>query len=309
MMARQYAYLYDIVKRDHLMGITAFTYEEFLWAMSVIQSRQNLLKLGDKPGEYDIGLIPVWDLFNHTNGEISTSFDGNNLEFVAMQDFNIGEQVYMHYGQRNNAQLFLNYGFVYPENQYKYLLLSPTLNNMDLLVSKKIELLKLRKFIDQSKFMIHVPIAEISEDLAYYLKILNLQENDINTFNPESWKPDLEETKKLLAIKCKDLLQAYPTTIEADQKLLTEISPRSKLYTCLFLRIEEKAILYYYINGTNPASCTNLSTAPQVQPVIKPKKKKQKKKKQIANTTTITTTPESEGKQEVKEIIEKENLN
>jgi len=281
MMARQYAYLYDIVKRDHLMLITTFTYEEFLWAMSVVQSRQNLLKLGDKPGEYDIGLIPVWDLFNHANGEISTSFDGNNLEFIAMQDFNIGEQVYMHYGQRNNSQLFLNYGFVYPENQYKYILLSPTLNHLDILVTKKIELLKLRKFIDQSKFTIYMPITEISDDLAYYLKIYYLQENDINNFSPESWKPNLDETKKLLSIKCKELLQTYPTTIEEDQKLLTEVSPRSKFYTCLLLRIEEKLILQYYINGANLVSNINLSTGdlPQLQAVIKPKKRKRKRKR------------------------------
>lgn len=59
-------------------------------------------------------LIPFWDMANHKNGEIST-FLYPEIDAVvcsAMEDFNAGEQLFIMYGKRTNAQALIHNGWV-----------------------------------------------------------------------------------------------------------------------------------------------------------------------------------------------------
>lgn len=57
-------------------------------------------------------LIPFWDMANHKNGEIST-FLFPEIDAVvssAMEDFKAGEQLFIMYGKRSNAQALIHNG-------------------------------------------------------------------------------------------------------------------------------------------------------------------------------------------------------
>lgn len=59
-------------------------------------------------------LIPFWDMANHKNGEIST-FLYPEIDAVvssAMEEFKAGEQVFIFYGKRTNAQALIHNGWV-----------------------------------------------------------------------------------------------------------------------------------------------------------------------------------------------------
>jgi len=74
-------------------------------------------------GSHDLALIPLWDMCNHTEGEISTDYDPVAQQCVcyAAQSVAVGDEVCIYYGPRSNAELLLHSGFVYPNNHRDYL--------------------------------------------------------------------------------------------------------------------------------------------------------------------------------------------
>lgn len=59
-------------------------------------------------------LIPFWDFANHKNGVVTTSYNvaDKQIEGAALSDFQKGEQIFIYYGNRNNANLLVHNGFV-----------------------------------------------------------------------------------------------------------------------------------------------------------------------------------------------------
>lgn len=57
-------------------------------------------------------LIPFWDLLNHSNGRITSFLDMEKgcIESHAQRNFKKGEQVFMHYGDRSNADFLIHNG-------------------------------------------------------------------------------------------------------------------------------------------------------------------------------------------------------
>lgn len=82
------------------------TFTNFVWALSIVCSRQNLIK------NSGLTLIPLWDFCNHENGELSSSFEEEKCVAYAKRDFKIGTEIFIHYGNRTNFNLFLYSGFV-----------------------------------------------------------------------------------------------------------------------------------------------------------------------------------------------------
>jgi len=105
-----------------------FTWEEFSWAAAVVMSRQNALPV-ECPvyGRSALSLVPLFDLFNHEPGEISSFYDvpSSAMEVHAKRDFKVGEQVYMSYGARGNDKLLLFSGFVTPGNAHDTVRIPP----------------------------------------------------------------------------------------------------------------------------------------------------------------------------------------
>lgn len=58
-------------------------------------------------------LIPLWDLANHTDGIVTTTYNitDGQIEGVTMNDIKKGEQIFIHYGNRNNANLLVHNGY------------------------------------------------------------------------------------------------------------------------------------------------------------------------------------------------------
>ena len=120
------------------------SYAEFRWAVSVVMTRQNQIPLSSGKG-LDLALIPVWDMCNHADGEITTFFNSESqtTEFQAMQDFKQGDQVFIFYGKRPNSDLLLYSGFVYGSaNKYDCIKLKFTLNPNDPLSALKAQVLE-----------------------------------------------------------------------------------------------------------------------------------------------------------------------
>ncbi|KAI5634177.1 rubisco LSMT substrate-binding domain-containing protein [Phthorimaea operculella] len=72
-------------------------------------TRQNNIQLADT----DVtAFIPLWDMCNHEQGKITTDFNKelSRGECYALRDFKSGEQIFIFYGARSNADLFLHNG-------------------------------------------------------------------------------------------------------------------------------------------------------------------------------------------------------
>ncbi len=98
-IAKQFTYL------ERILGaigkpIRDFNFASFLWAISVVMTRQNVII--DSKGNSNLALIPLWDMCNHKDGEVrkwmfelcldpsqmTTMYDAQTceLEMFAMED-------------------------------------------------------------------------------------------------------------------------------------------------------------------------------------------------------------------------------
>ena len=97
-----------------------FHYDDFLWAVACVMSRQN--EIPSAPGQPSptLALIPVWDLCNHSSGNITTFFSvqTHTCDCYAMADFKQQEEFTIFYGPRTNSELLMQQGFTYPSNQF-----------------------------------------------------------------------------------------------------------------------------------------------------------------------------------------------
>lgn len=58
-------------------------------------------------------LIPFWDLANHMDGVVTTSYNvtDGQIEGATLNDIKKDEQIFIHYGNRNNANLLVHNGY------------------------------------------------------------------------------------------------------------------------------------------------------------------------------------------------------
>ena len=102
-----------------------FSFESFLWAWFTVNSRvvyispqenfhHNIL-LSDSNS---IAMVPFLDMLNHSNNaRIAATFSlENGYELKSLVSYKKYEQVYIHYGSHDNLKLFLEYGFIIPNN-------------------------------------------------------------------------------------------------------------------------------------------------------------------------------------------------
>ena len=99
---------------------SGFTYDDFVWAVSCVMSRQNEIPSKPTLPSPTLALIPLWDLCNHSSGSISTFFnvETSTCDCYAQQDFRADEEFRIFYGGRSNLELLLQQGFVYPLNDF-----------------------------------------------------------------------------------------------------------------------------------------------------------------------------------------------
>lgn len=98
---------------------SGFLYDDFIWAVSCVMSRQNEIPSKSGLPSPTLALIPLWDLCNHCSGHISTYFnvESSTCDCYAQCDFKVNEEFRIFYGPRTNSELLLQQGFVYLQNE------------------------------------------------------------------------------------------------------------------------------------------------------------------------------------------------
>ncbi|XP_066909760.1 SET domain-containing protein 4 [Halyomorpha halys] len=102
-----------------------FSYCDFLWAWFTVNSRvvylspqENFVHSIPLSDVNSIALVPYLDMLNHSNHARITakfSFD-KGYELKSLVPFKKYDQVFIHYGSHDNFKLFLEYGFIIPNN-------------------------------------------------------------------------------------------------------------------------------------------------------------------------------------------------
>lgn len=103
-----------------------FTYEVYKWAWSIVNSRavyispdcstNNTIKLSDIN---NLALAPYIDMFNHCPTacvQATVNHVNGTYTIITQTSFNKHSEVFINYGPHSNTKLFLEYGFIVPNN-------------------------------------------------------------------------------------------------------------------------------------------------------------------------------------------------
>mmetsp|Transcript_45561 Transcript_45561/g.90304 ORF Transcript_45561/g.90304 Transcript_45561/m.90304 type:complete len:505 (-) Transcript_45561:36-1550(-) len=89
-----------------------FTWPNYLWAAGCAASRA----YGDDFDGTNLAIAPLVDFLNHRSGALQLTRFSNGIVAYAHKHFEVGEQVWVSYGGKSNAQLLTQYGFVDDNN-------------------------------------------------------------------------------------------------------------------------------------------------------------------------------------------------
>ncbi|RLN80835.1 hypothetical protein BBJ28_00013450 [Nothophytophthora sp. Chile5] len=121
---KQFCYLHALLSRWKQCPIPSekFTIGNYFWALGAVLTRQNEVAVVESPSSEPssaMALIPGWDLCNHEQSDVISTFSDPRDAVVACQAihaFQKDEQVTMFYGRRTNQQFLLYSGFVLGAN-------------------------------------------------------------------------------------------------------------------------------------------------------------------------------------------------
>ncbi|XP_023603650.1 histone-lysine N-methyltransferase setd3 isoform X6 [Myotis lucifugus] len=262
--ARQYAYFYKVIQThphaNKLPLKDSFTYEDYRWAVSSVMTRQNQIPTEDG-SRVTLALIPLWDMCNHTNGLITTGYnlEDDRCECVALQDFRAGEQIYIFYGTRSNAEFVIHSGFFFDNNSHDRVKIKLGVSKSDRLYAMKAEVLARAGIPTSSVFALHFTEPPISAQLLAFLRVFCMTEEELkdhllgdnaidkiftlgNSEYPVSWDNEVK-LWTFLEDRASLLLKTYKTTSEEDKSFLKnhDLSVRARM--AIKLRLGEKEIL------------------------------------------------------------------
>ena len=191
-VARQYAYFYRLFANTLLKDY--LTYDEYRWAVSSVMTRQNLVPSGQ--GDTGVNtLIPMWDMANHDNGQLSTDYDpaDNVTVCLAQREFTAGDQFTIFYGVRANCDLLIHNGFVFPDNQTDCLTVKLGVAKTDPLANQRLQLLE-KLQIHSHKFYINRTEEPLDPKLVAFLRVLQMEQGALEEFSAN----EAETAPKLL---------------------------------------------------------------------------------------------------------------
>ncbi|KAF2068477.1 hypothetical protein CYY_010197 [Polysphondylium violaceum] len=232
---------------------STFSWENFLWARSLLDSRAIQLKID---GVIKSNLVPMADMINHhTHAQISSRLfdqESNCFKMVSSCSIPANNQIYLHYGALQNWELALYYGFIIPNNVYDSLHIGFDLNNqeeeqegqlkegdeqdkqqtpiskeeMSLLQMEKLQLLSNNHLSPDSHFLCkdHIP-----SKIFATLRVILLPPKEFNPFI-DIWNPinrlNEESVFQTLYSLVLMLLKQFSTTYQEDQQLLDPLLER-----------------------------------------------------------------------------------
>uniref|UniRef100_A0A663M3I0 protein-histidine N-methyltransferase n=1 Tax=Athene cunicularia TaxID=194338 RepID=A0A663M3I0_ATHCN len=237
--ARQYAYFYKVIQ------------------VSILN---NQIPTEDG-SRVTLALIPLWDMCNHTNGLITTGYnlEDDRCECVALQDFKAGEQIYIFYGTRSNAEFVIHSGFFFDNNSHDRVKIKLGVSKSDRLYAMKAEVLARAGIPTSSVFALHATEPPISAQLLAFLRVFCMSEEELkehligehaidkiftlgNSEFPISWDNEVK-LWTFLEARASLLLKTYKTTVEDDKSFLETHDLTSHAIMAIKLRLGEKEIL------------------------------------------------------------------
>ncbi|XP_064602979.1 actin-histidine N-methyltransferase-like [Liolophura sinensis] len=262
-ITRQYAYFYRHLQTNPLAAKLPikdiFTYDDYRWAVSTVMTRQNPIPSVDG-GHMTYGLIPLWDMCNHQNGQLSTDFnlEQDRGECFCMKDFLTDQQIFIFYGARSNGEFFVHNGFVYKENEHDSLSIKLGISKNDPLFGLKSELLGRIGMLSSRNFSLHMGSEAVDTELLTFLRIFVMDEESLKTFqNKESpellevlgravspLSPELElKAWDFLDTRASLLLKMYPTSLQEDEEMLNQDLSEAKTSAVLLRYLEKKLLM------------------------------------------------------------------
>ncbi|XP_070449341.1 actin-histidine N-methyltransferase isoform X4 [Equus przewalskii] len=192
--------------------------------------------------------------------QITTGYnlEDDRCECVALQDFRAGEQIYIFYGTRSNAEFVIHSGFFFDNNSHDRVKIKLGVSKSDRLYAMKAEVLARAGIPTSSVFALHFTEPPISAQLLAFLRVFCMTEelkdhllgdNAIdriftlgNSEYPVSWDNEVKlwtflEDRALL------LLKTYKTTVEEDRAFLKNSDLSVRATMAIKLRLGEKEIL------------------------------------------------------------------
>ena len=267
-----------------------FSFEKFCKARLIISSRIFGISINNNKTD---ALVPFADLLNHRRPrQTQWFFDDEKDAFIvqAVEDINIGQEIFDSYGKKTNYRFLLNYGFTLENKDMGEYPLTINFNNEYPLYNMKKNFFKNKyDFIRTFNLNNNFQESQILE-LISYLRFLLYEENINDLFkkilsNRKALNEEIAinyyffypinkdmEIKVLSHLKylCEKELGKYPTTILQDQKIYKENKNKKDFNfnyrNCLLLLISEKSVLIYYIQFCD--YCLQLLKSKKITEVI-----------------------------------------
>lgn len=265
-IARQYAYFYRLLQKNpaatNLLLKDHFTYDNYRWAVSSVMTRQNQIP-GKDGSRATLGLIPLWDMCNHTNGNYTSDYnaEADACESFCLKDFVSGEQILIFYGPRSNGEFLVHSGFVYADNEHDRLCLKLGISKGDSLFALKSELLSKLNLAPSRSFYLHNGRFPVDGDLLAFLRVFCMDEvilkdkysgdsapgpEELAALKDED-KPDNYENEEkvwyFLQTRATLLLKAYPCSLEEDESTAHQADVSEVVRMSAQLRVGERKIL------------------------------------------------------------------
>lgn len=259
-----YTHLHRLIRDQQSPSILCakgFFYLDFIWVVSCVMSRQNQIPSNSGQAAA-LALIPLWDMCNHSDGQITTDFDLENRRCIcyASKKTEAGAQFTIFYGPRPNSDLLLHQGFVYPENSQDSLKIKLGLSSGEEASTKSLRSQLLGKvgLPISGQYCILKKANPFGPELVMFGRLFtadHAQLQEYATFDEATLcaklsadsmtKADLKFLD-FLTKRCQLLLNSYKTTLEEDTLLL-----KGELQQCtreaVKLRMCEKQILQHAI--------------------------------------------------------------
>jgi hypothetical protein len=218
--------------------------DRYMWAMAAVLSRSFSVNVEQSLVPI---LVPAADVFNTglEGSELSLNDAGSAVQVVARKTYTGGEQVLLQLGPQGNSELMARQGFAFPDNPYNTVRMFVSTSEADPFTETRLGIMRFLG-IDPSKGHVVPRDGRLGKSLLQALRVSTLSPASFDQYsrladgNPVSLVNERDTLRQVLAA-CKVFLDAQPTTLEEDDKLLLrpEGLPRRQAWAVLYRRGEK----------------------------------------------------------------------
>jgi len=218
--------------------------DRYMWAMATVLSRSFSVNVEQSLVPI---LVPAADVFNTglEGSELSLNDAGSAVQVVARKTYTGGEQVLLQLGPQGNSELMARQGFAFPDNPHNTVRMFVSTSDADPFTETRLGIMRFLG-IDPSKGHVVPRDGRPGKSLLQALRVSTLspasfdQYSRLSDGNPVSLANERDTLRQVLAA-CKVFLDAQPTTLEEDDKLLLrpEGLPRRQAWAILYRRGEK----------------------------------------------------------------------